>query len=222
MTTLAYFRSFVREHMDLSADEMPNSLVDEFVKDASLQIDTFERSWAFQANVWELDTVSGQIEYTKDDFVDLSDTGTFAPNNVTAIFDPDGKRLPYKGRATVAQGRGTGAPKGWADWGDKYFVIPIPDDSYTLSVFGDIDPLSWIGDSPDGTEVSPYPQPFDQVITQWTLGRAYAQQEEGATAVSYYDLANYNLTQLARKYNSVNPIDDLIMNGGGIDLVENA
>jgi len=219
MTTLAIFRSYLRDHLDLSVDEMPNVLVDSFLQDASNQIDGFERHWEFQAGIWELVTVADQFAYTNDDLVDTSDTGTFLIQKIAAIYDDLGDLLPYRGRAAAAAGRGTGRPTGWTDWGQSISVLPRPDASYTLSVYGYRAAASWIGDTPTGTEVSPYPQEFDETLRQWALGRAYAQQEEGATAISYYDLANYNLGQLAKKYQSINPIQDLRMNMGGLDPV---
>lgn len=214
MTTLASFRSYLREHLDLSVDEMPNELVDSFFKDASNQVDGFTRDWNFQANIWELDTVAAQFTYDVTDLTDTSATGTFLPQKIEVVYDSDGVLLPYKGRAKTAAGQKTGKPTGWGDWGDSFTIIPKPDDVYTLQFFGYRRAADWIGDSPDGTEVSPYPQEFDEPLRQWALGRAYAQQEEGATATSYYDLANYNLGLLARKYQSIHPIQELRMSMG--------
>lgn len=218
-TTLAALRSYVRDHLDLSVDEMPNTLVDSFVQDASNQIDGYERNWTFQAGIWELTTLSGQTAYTNDDLVDLSNTGTFKIQKIAAIYDHLGNLLPYKGRATSPTGRVAGPPGGWTDWGTNISILPPPDASYTLQVYGYRQAAEWIGASPDGTEVSPYPQEFTEVLRQWALGRAYAQQEEGATAVAYYDLANRNLDLLSRKYQATNPIQNLYMNQGNLDTV---
>lgn len=211
MTTLANFRSFIREHLDLSTEELPNSLVDEFIRDACNGIDAFSRSWTFQANIWELGLVQGQSTYTSEDLVDTSDVGSFELQKIDRIYKSDGTQLKYQSRGKNKASTAQGEPVSWGRWGERITIRPVPDQAYTLEVYGWRKAYDWIGDSPDGTEVSPYPWEFDGPIRQWALGRAYAQQEEGATATSYYDLASYNLGILERKYETIDPMQDLRM-----------
>lgn len=211
MTDLANYRSYIRDHLDLSPEELPNVLVDSFLRDASTQIDAFARDWVFQANVWELQLVAGQHIYTADDMVDTSDFGTFELQKIARIYDHEDNVLPYVNKGKTRASTVQAGPQSWSRWGERITIRPRPDQSYTLEVYGFRKVFDWIGDDPDGTEQSPFPSEFDEPLRQWALGRAYAQQEEGATATSYYDLCNYNLSILGRRYQSIDPIEDLRM-----------
>lgn len=213
MTTLATVRSYVRTHLDLDASELPDELVDEFIRDATHYVETF-RLWPFLASTWSGATVAGQFEYP---YSGLTNSSGYELGSVHAVLmQATGNQLRFRGHGLSSFGRSQSEPQGWGYWGDSLVFTPLPDAAYQFTVFGYRRPVDWVGNSSDVNSFG-LPSDFASPLKTWALGRAYAHQEEGGTAVAYYDLAEFQLMNLAKRYATIFPFQGLRVNDGFLD-----
>lgn len=218
MTTLADVRSYLRTHIDLDASELPDELTDEFIRDATQYIETY-RPWNFLASTWTEDTADGTFEYPFSAFTNGSGYGL---SRIHAIFCTTASyrtQLRYAGFGLAIGDRSEGAPSKWSQWGESLMLVPVPDGVYSLYIMGWRKPHDWVGDG-TGTNVFHLDADFDTPLKTWALGRAYAHQEEGQTAGAYYDLAEFQLMNLAKRYAAIHPFRGLRMNVGYLDSTD--
>lgn len=216
MTTLATVRSYIRTHLDLDSSELPDELVDEFIRDATHYVETF-RPWPFMKSRWTQNTADGTFEYP---FASLTNASSYRLNRIHAVYlTTDGTQLRYRGDALIAGARTEGQPTGWGTWGDTLVLTPIPDATYGVTIYGERRPFDWVDDG-TGTNVFHLAGDFDSPLKTWALGRAYAHQEEGQTAVAFYDLAEFQLRNLATQYATIHPFQGLRVNAGDLDATQ--
>lgn len=208
MTTLQEQRDYVRLHMDLDEDDLPDLLIDTWAREATTRVWKARRTWPFMEQVWELDC-DGSTTYL------LTDLATDA-DEITAI---DG--LKWKGpdddvfKSTASASSGNAAF--WTMWGGSIMLHPTPTDGTVLRVRGYAKPNDWTKASLEGAgELSFFPDEFDNTIRLWIISAAYMQQEDTELGITYADMFNDELTKFSKRYGVAPVAQPLVMGGDGV------
>lgn len=204
-------RDFVREHVDSDEEELPNSLLDRFLQDASTRIDNYSRTWSFRAVEYDLEVVSGTQSYDLD-----SEPSLIVPGPLRDIVDvrgPSSTLRPTDHRAERARrspSSGTGTPAKWSVWGRSLYLWPSPSASDDYTVVGYREGADWIT-----TNATPdFPEPFHELIAWWALNRAYAFLDDPEMSSFYRDEFAMELRGRAKHYQNVQDAAPFVMGGG--------
>lgn len=176
---LQEIRDFVRDVPDVDADELPDSILDVFIRRGYKQIISLERRWPFfevhDATLW---TADGTHSYPYTSVVD-ADGASVPIRDVDSI---EGERYPLthvdpidarkRWRRHVETKR---EPTHFSVQSTTIRLWPTPDSAYELLVGGYRNPTDWSADAggePDCPDV------FHEPIAIFALHLAYLQQED--------------------------------------------
>lgn len=178
--TLAEIRANARGVAEVSTVDVPDTLMDLFIRDGYNRIIDLERRWPFLEVSFTMTTVADQQAYTIDDFTSDS------IREVVSIVDPDNVRLDFISyelaeETFVTNDAPSGRPMFASHWADQIHIFPTPKSAYTLNVRGYREPTDWItaGTSPDGVEA------FDLALVDYAVARSYKMQEAFAPAQEF-------------------------------------
>lgn len=213
--TLQDIRDFVRDHLDVDDEELPNSLLDRFIYDGANRI---ERSaialggrWAFREVEYTLPVLADTQSYDLDTHTSLDDPATLA--YVEEVRGQNWTLQPEDHRAMRARYRvsstATGTPSAWSQWGRFIYLWPTPDTAASYYILGTRKQADWlvVNDSPD------FPDEFHELLGWWALNRAAAQQDDLETSEFYRAEFKEILRDRSRPYLLGNDSPVLQMNG---------
>jgi hypothetical protein len=212
--TLQDYRDLIRNTLDLGAADIPDSLVDEWVRDAATKCQTARQQWPFYESKWTFNTVASTASYAYG-VIQSADNHI---GEIVRVKGPnwDLEYQPMRVRDAMNPTVGSetsGPPQYWSVWPDSTLVLdPVPTGVESIAVYGFTEPEDWVSDG--AAAVSDIPDLFDTVILNWATGRAYAQQDEPQTSVFYLDLAQLRLEELKIYFDDPRPLDNVILNGG--------
>lgn len=216
MYTLSEMRNIIRLTLDLDETDLPDSLVDEWVRDGADRCQSHRQTWPFYEDTFTFSTVADQATYTLAAIAAADGEGdTIAEIRQLSGQNDDLKwqDVSDRDRLVPLSSSSTGTPTHWSQWANGDVVLyPTPATVIEHQVRAYKEPSDWVADGAAAT--SDMPKPFDSAIINWAIGRAYAQQDDPASAVYYADLSNLRLEELTRRYNDPSPAVDVIMNGG--------
>lgn len=215
MTTLAEFRSYVRTHLDLTSDDLPDELLDEFIREGSSHVQYARQRWNFYENTWTLTLVDAQQAYDYESAPVDDAASSYVVAEITQLFDDDGNELPMFGSGVANAADSSGTPTGYRLWGTTLTFDKVPSGTPAYKVVGYRKPADWIGDGLTTTVTPDTPEIFDNVIRQWALGKAYAHQDESATSTYFLDSAIYQLDKLIKQLDDLPPLGRIALNSGG-------
>jgi hypothetical protein len=204
--TLPQLKAHVREHMDLDATELPDSLLDFFAREGSERIRASRDRWAHFETSVTFATVADQQEY---------DLTTIAADidQISAIRASD-RSLSWLGpdmaeRTFTEDSSSTGDPHWFAQWGSDLLLYPTPGSVETLTVRYVRTMIDWVAanTSPD------LPPQFHNAVRLWMLGAAYNQQEDPEMGIMYLDMFNDEVVRLLRVTDNVPSPQPLVVNG---------
>ena len=213
---LAKFRELIRLTLDLDATDLPNTLVDEWVRDGATRAQTRRQEWPFFQYDWTFTGETNKSNYTFAEIESEDGSG----NEIAEIrqvrgpsWDLRWQDIATRDRYRSRDSSSTGSPSYWSVWNNGELVLdPVPDNSTdTFVIRGYKKPKDWVADGDSG--VSDMPKDFDSPILNWALGRAYAQQDEPQMALYYADLADLRLRELVRFYDDPSPTISVTMGG---------
>lgn len=196
--TLDDFRSFIRTVADLDATELPNVLVDQWIREAAEKVQRHKNNWPFYQASWTVATVAGTQAYDIPTIGSIDEIESIVASN--RLLEGVGYGAA---RRSFPPPIPSGPPVVWTRWGSDLLLFPIPSGVETLTIYGYKSPTDWVADGAGGTPDTP--AEFDQVILDWATGTMFAQQEDTALAVSYWDKANLRLVELEDAYNDLPP-----------------
>lgn len=219
---LSQFRELIRLTLDLDATDLPNTLVDEWIRDGATRAQTRRQQWPFFQHDWTFTGTANQSNYSLT-FIQGTDPEAIA--EIRQVRGPSwdlrwqdiSTRDHYRSQDSDRQGQ----PTYWSQWNNGDLVLdPVPaEDGDTFVVRGFQKPKDWVADGDSG--VSDMPAEFDTPILNWALGRAFAQQDEPSTALYYADMADLRLQELVRYYDDPSPAVNVTM-GGDYNRVQHA
>ena len=201
---------FVWTHLDVDDSDLPESLLDHWMKDAHIRIISFFD----ESPTWL------QEEYTFSTAVDvqgydLDDIGTIPLHVVDEIRSPNFSLTPRSHRQVREQYRvdaPSGRPQEFSQWGRTIYLWPKPSSIEVFYILGIRNPdYSWVGEVAEEPDL---PEEFHQLIAQWTLSRAYAQQDDPEMANFFREEFARELKNVASRWMSNLTALPLIMNGG--------
>jgi hypothetical protein len=209
----ADIRQYVLDYLDLEIDELPTSALNIFMQSGYDEIiGFFDESPTWLHVEYTFTALSGQQEYDLDSF-----PGLIVPTPLQEISDVRGPRwnlTPVSHRQARAQYRAdtpqTGTPTIFSKWGRSLFLWPNLTQSDTYTVTGTRQPIDWIAtnSAPD------CPQEFHNLIADYTLARAYIQQDDADTGQMMLNAFTPTLHRLATRFYDSNDAQPLVVGGG--------
>jgi hypothetical protein len=179
---LADVRTMVRDISDLDTVDLPNSLLDTFVKEAFQRIVALERRWPFFQETYTVNTVIGQRPYTISSIGDIREIisvveTTASGNRFTQIAYDDAEDI-WLGNTDVP-----GRPYFWAVWDGAIHLYPKPDAVYPLTVRGYRNPTyTWLTNTAVEIDLDGW---FHILLAYYALARTYQRQEDNEMAMMY-------------------------------------
>jgi hypothetical protein len=170
-------RNGVRTQLDLDEEDLPNALVDLYLREAFEQTIAFERRWPFYETTWG-------VTATDENPVALpTDVGGIAA--VTEV--ETGVVLLYVSHQLAEENfRGTldtGTPRMFSTWGGNVYFWPASDGERAYTIRGYRTPIDWVtlGAAADVDADSRLHLP----LIHYAVSRAYAQQEDEVLTEAY-------------------------------------
>lgn len=197
--TVQQFRSLLRDQLDTDSEDISDSLIDAWLREGWRYCVHRRRRWPFLRGTWKLAVAGGLNVYPLTAFTQSTPSGA-VPLEVDAVFDADGRPLRWVGfeQAQNTFSRNpSGTPRYWSADPVNLFLYPVPQASTTVQLWGWREPTLWPAGEGSTTQI---PSEFDDVILNWSIGRAFQRQEEGDLGVMHLDQAEVLLKQLERRF----------------------
>lgn len=201
---LTDIRAFVRDHLDVDDEELPNSLLDRFIIDGA---DRIERAsvalggrWSFRQVTYAFNSASTQQAYSLDTTSGLGGAGIIPLALVEDVRGPTYSLTPSDHRAQRARystsAASTGTPRWFSTWGRSLYLWPTPSGAEAFQVSGYRQGNDWVS-----TNAAPdFPDEFHELIATWALTRSYIQQDDPEMAAFLRDEFAHTLKERAAPY----------------------
>lgn len=180
--TATVLRQTVRDIVDLDTEDLPDSLLNLYIRDGYYRILDVEKRWTWLETTFTFNTVQGQRAYTIANF-------TADPiSQVVSIVDNSdiGSRLDMVGYDMAeATWNGTtdtnGDPLFYAVWNGQIHLFPKPDNARTLTCRGYREPIDWqtTGGAVDAAPSLHFP------LVYYAVSRVYQRLEDAQMAAVY-------------------------------------
>lgn len=192
---LQQIRDYVRVHLDIEIEDLPDTVLDIFIREGSKRIERAEDRWPFYEKVFPLTTVAAQRDYV---------FATDIAEDLESVHGIRGEQWEMRNLG-VDQGdmrwprniSQTGEPSHFAVWNKTLRLYPDPDGAYDLLIRGYRKPLDWVttgaGESPD------LPDELHNTVALWALSRAYNQQEDPELGAVYERMFSDELNEFRRR-----------------------
>jgi hypothetical protein len=208
--TLDQIRAFVRGHIDIEEEDLPNDVLDVFIREGSKRIERAEKRWPFYAKRWTYTTVSGQssVEFAAIDDGDIRE--------ISAIKGPQW-RLTHIGQDLADEvwpesTTQTGEPTHYSIENEVLYFWPEPGDSYELTIRGYRTAVDWVA---QGAGAEPdLPDELHNTVATWALARAYAQQDDPEMAALYERQFADEVTLYRNRLHDAPAPQPVVLNGG--------
>lgn len=201
----------VRDISDLDTVDLPNSLLDTFVKEAFQRIVALERRWPFYQETYTLSTATNQRSY---DIVNIGDIReivsivdtTSSGNRFTEIAYDDAEEI-WLGNTDVAS-----RPYFWAVWGNQIHLYPKPDVSYPLTIRAYRNPsYAWLDNDLSEIDLDGW---FHVLLAYYALARVYQRQEDNEMAMMYQRSFEEGVAMARRDLMKARSHRPLLLSGG--------
>jgi len=180
--TAAQLRQTVRDITDLDADDLPDSLINLYVRDGYYRILDLEKRWDFLEKSFTFNTVQGQRAYP------ISALTADPISQVVSVIDNTGvgSRLDMVGydmaEMTYNGSYDTnGDPLFYAVWEGSIHLFPKPNNARTLTCRGYREPIDWqtTGGAIDASPSLHFP------LVYYAVSRVYQRLEDAQMAAIY-------------------------------------
>ena len=184
MKTVQQFRDFVRLATDSDTEDIPDSLIDEWLQDGVQQIRQRAVEWPWYKATATTTTVAGQAAYslpTDSDGNTLRDIiyadGPYDP--MVRLVERDARRAFFVANGNTAT---QGAPQAFSIWGTTLTLWPTPDAEYTVTWYGYRDLDGWY----TGAAATPdVPNVGEGCLNSWMLSRAFLHLSDTQLATNH-------------------------------------
>jgi hypothetical protein len=197
--TLAALRAYVREHLDVDATELTDTLLDAWAREGSTRVWRRIKRWEHFQETWSLPTVASQAEYA---------LGALSPpvDEIVSI-GADTAELRWRGSVS------SGTSVYFSYWKGSLRLWPPPGSVETLQLRGYRKMTDWVAGTPASTTPD-LPEEFHNSVRLWMLGSAYNQQEDPEQGMLQLDLFSDEVDQMARQANDGWGAQPLVLGGG--------
>jgi hypothetical protein len=180
--TAADLRSTVRQITDLDIEDLPDTLLNLYLRDGYYRILDLEKRWVFLEKSFSFNTISEQRAY------DIAAFTSDPIGQIISIVDESGIGLsldmvPFDMAETTYVGAydHSGDPLFYAIWEGKIHLFPKPNNVRTLKVRGYREPTDWVGED-DVVDASPS---LHFALVYYACSRIYQRLEDTVMASEY-------------------------------------
>lgn len=211
--TLQQMRDYIRLHLDLDEDDLPNTLVDIFIREGSKRVERAEVRWPFYEATYPLATAPGVADYDKTAISDELD-------QITALSNPTFGMLNWIGEQDYLDllqryPSTTSRPIYFSEWANTLSLFPTPNDVYNLTIRAYRKPNDWVAEGAGGTP--DLPDELHNTVALWAMAKAYAQQEDPELQALYERQFSDELNEFRRRLNITPLSQPLVLNGGPLN-----
>lgn len=172
--TLQNMRDHVRTALDVDTTDIPDSILDQWIRDGWRMVIRRVRRWPFMEKQTTLSVLAGTAAYTYatvnancEEVIDVNGP-TWRVRNIS----PEEAERIWPRNVTSS-----GVPTKWTRWQDTITFYPTPAANASMLVRYYEKPIEWVTGGAASTP-SQLPDDFHDLIVTWALMRAHAQQED--------------------------------------------
>ena len=209
--SLTDVRLMVRNISDLDTTDLPNSIIDDAVKEAFQRVIVLERRWPKYQETYTFNTVANQRPYTISTIGDIRE--------VISLVDTssDGSRLtmiPYDNAEDIWLGNTDVAsrPYFYAVWDGQLHLYAKPDAVYPITVRAYRNPVyTWLSTITDPIDCDEW---FHILLAYFVLARVYQRQEDPELSAMYLKSFEEGVAMARRDLMKTPSARPLIVSGG--------
>jgi len=180
--TATSLRQTVRDITDLDTEDLPDSLLNLYIRDGYYRILDVEKRWSFLEQSFTFNTVAGQREYSISAFTadPISQVVSIVDNTAVGqrldMVSYDMAEQTYMGSYDTS-----GDPLFYAVWDGAIHLFPKPNNVRTLTCRGYREPIDWVtsGGAVDASPSLHFP------LVYYACSRIYQRLEDSAMAAVY-------------------------------------
>ena len=209
--SLTDVRLMVRNISDLDTTDLPNSIIDDAVKEAFQRVIVLERRWPKYQETYTFNTVANQRPYTISTIGDIRE--------VISLVDTSsaGSRLtmiPYDNAEDIWLGNTDVAsrPYFYAVWDGQLHLYAKPDAVYPITVRAYRNPVyTWLSTITDPIDCDEW---FHILFSYFVLARVYQRQEDPELSAMYLKSFEEGVAMARRDLMKTPSARPLIVSGG--------
>jgi len=209
--SLADVRTMVRDISDLDATDIPNSIIDNAVKEAFQRIVALERRYPKYQESYTFNTVVNQRAYTLSAIGDIREVISLVETSSS------GSRLtmiPYDNAEEIWLGNTDTAsrPYFYAMWDGALHLYPKPDAAYSITVRAYRNPVyTWLSNTNEAIDLDEW---FHVLLAYFALARVYQRQEDPELSQMYMRSFEEGVAMARRDLMKTPSARPLLMSGG--------
>jgi len=209
--SLADVRTMVRNISDLDSVDLPNTIIDNAVKEAFQRIIALERRWPKYQETYTFNTVASQRPYTISTIGDIRE--------VISLVDTSsaGSRLtmiPYDNAEDIWLGNTDvpSRPYFYAIWDAQLHLYPKPDAVYAITLRAYRNPVyTWLTNTSEAIDLDEW---FHILLAYFVLARVYQRQEDPELSAMYLRSFEEGVAMARRDLMKTPSARPLLMSGG--------
>lgn len=202
---LSEIRTYVRDYLDLTSEDLATALIDRWAAEGQRQVLAQRPRWKHLEATAQITTLDGVRDYELPDIrtVQAADAPTSGP---LALIDHAEATARFRvADGTVRRGR----PMAVSMWGSQLRVWPTPDSEYTIDVLGQRPAKTpATGDAPD------LPDELHDAVLEWVMQKAYLQQDDPEMATVHRQLFQQTVQLFADQEDDDMDGSPLVFGGG--------
>ena len=209
--SLADVRLMVRNISDLDTTDVPNSIIDDAVKEAFQRIVALERRYPRYQETYTFNTVANQRPYTIATIGDIREIISLVDTSTS------GSRLtmiPYDNAEEIWLGNTDTAsrPYFYALWDAALHLYAKPDAVYTITVRAYRNPVyTWLSNTSEAIDLDEW---FHVLLAYYALGRVYQRQEDPELSAMYIRSFEEGVAMARRDLMKTPSARPLLLSGG--------
>ena len=209
--SLTDVRLMVRNISDLDTTDLPNSIIDDAVKEAFQRVIVLERRWPKYQETYTFNTVANQRPYTIStigdirEVISLVDTSS-AGSRLTMIPYDNAEEI-WLGNTDVAS-----RPYFYALWDSALHLYAKPDAVYSITVRAYRNPLyTWLTTLTDPIDCDEW---FHILLVYFVLSRVYQRQEDPELSQMYLKSFEEGVAMARRDLMKTPSARPMLLSGG--------
>lgn len=209
--SLADVRTMVRDISDLDSTDVPNSIIDNAVKEAFQRIVALERRYPKYQESYTFNTVANQRAYTTASIGDIREIISLVDTSSS------GARLtmiPYDNAEEIWLGNTDtpSRPYFYAMWDGALHLYPKPDAIYSITVRAYRNPVyTWLTTTSQAIDLDEW---FHILLAYFALARVYQRQEDPELSAMYMRSFEEGVAMARRDLMKTPSARPLIVSGG--------
>lgn len=209
--SLTDVRLMVRNISDLDTTDLPNSVLDDFVKEAFQRIIVLERRWPKYQETYTFNTVANQRAYTIATIGDIREVISLVDTSTS------GSRLtmiPYDNAEEIWLGNTDVAsrPYFYALWDSALHLYAKPDAVYSITVRAYRNPLyTWLTTITNPIDCDEW---FHILLVYFVLSRVYQRQEDPELSQMYLKSFEEGVAMARRDLMKTPSARPMLLSGG--------